>query len=352
LKSTRTAIKLADIYISREEWPKAKEYLGKAIRLQPEDFTNVEALAEVLRREGNPKEAAQIVEDYLTNYPRSKVAYRLKIEPLMRKDPEAAKRLLAEAVEKFPQEGLFLFNMGTLLQNEKKLKEAEEHFVKAAALAKDSAHVQGWTGRFFLKVREDEGKALEYYLSAYFIDPHFYDSEHAEQRIGKISAIVAQKKYEGFAKGGKKPEELLREQDPMVVGLALDEMGKKWERGYTKPVVETLGHDDEYVRAKALRALLANVDQSFDKELRILLQDTDLRKKGMAGYLAVKLWGKEGIKEVKAWLKEDVQLLRYDALSALLQYGGEEGRKIVGEHKGHEQHLWFKRWLDTVDKQK
>jgi hypothetical protein len=97
---------------------------------------------------------------------------------------------------------------------------------------------------------------------------------------------------------------------------------------------------------------LANVDQSFDKELRILLQDTDLRKKGMAGYLAVKLWGKEGIKEVKAWLKEDVQLLRYDALSALLQYGGEEGRKIVGEHKGHEQHLWFKRWLDTVDKQK
>ena len=45
-------------------------------------------------------------------------------------------------------DGGFLFNKAVLLQNENKLKEAEDHFVKAAALAKDSAHVQGWTARF------------------------------------------------------------------------------------------------------------------------------------------------------------------------------------------------------------
>jgi len=33
-------VKLADIYISREYWPKAKEFLAKAIKGQPEDFTN------------------------------------------------------------------------------------------------------------------------------------------------------------------------------------------------------------------------------------------------------------------------------------------------------------------------
>src|SRR5205823_4694562 len=110
--------------------------------------------------------------------------------------------------------------------------------------------------------------------------------------------------------------------------------------------------DDEYIRAKALRALMANVDRSFDPELKTLLQDRDLRKKGMAGYLAVKLWGKEGIMEVKTWLKSDTQLLRYDAISALLQFGGQEGREIVQEHRKYEQHPWFKKWMAAFEKEK
>src|SRR5262249_18495603 len=144
--------------------------------------------------------------------------------------------------------------------------------------------------------------------------------------------------------------EILRDDNPMVVGLALDAMGTKWDRGYTRSVLETLGHDDEYVRAKALRALLANVDRSFDKDLKALLQDSDPRKRGMAAYLAVKRWGKEGVAEVRPWLKSDVQLLRYDALSALLQHGGDEGRAIVREHAKDEKHPWFKMWLEAVEK--
>jgi tetratricopeptide (TPR) repeat protein len=349
--AAKIAIKLADIYISREDWPRAKEYLGKVITLEPEDFSNVEALAEVLRREGKPKEAAQAVADYLTKHPRSREAYHRKLAPLMRTDAQAAKKLLTKAVAAFPQDGRFLFNQGVLLQNEDRLKEAEEHFVKAAALAKDSAHIQGWTGRFFLKVRPDEGKALHYYLSAYFLDPHFYDSEHAEQRIWKLSTGAAQKRYQGLVTAGKRPAEILRDSNPLVVGMALDTMGKQWDRGYSQSVLAALGHDDEYVRAKALRALLAHVDRSFDKDLKGLLQDADLRKRGMAAYLAVNLWGEEGIKAVKPWLKAEVQLLRYDALSALLQHGGEEGRKLVRQHRRQEQHPWLKRWLAALDKQ-
>jgi Tfp pilus assembly protein PilF len=352
-KSPGIAVKLADIYISRDDWGRAKEYLTKAINLDPEDFTNVEALAEVLRRDKKPKEATKVVQDYLEKHPKSREAYRRKIDPLMKKDPAAATRLVTEALEKYPKEGPFLFNMGVLLQGDKKLKEAEEHFVKAAALAKDSAHIQGWTGRFFLKVREDEGKALDYYLSAYFLDPHFYDSEYAEQRIGKIALNLAQQKYATLKKRDpEKVSAILSDDHPMVVGLALDDMGKKWARDYAKPVAAMLSHDDEYVRAKALRALLANLDRSYDNDIKALLKDRDLRKKGMAGYLAVKLWDKEGLKEVEPWLKDDVQLLRYDAISALHQFGGAPGRALVTEHRKQEKHPWFKKWLETLDKEK
>lgn len=78
----------------------------------------------------------------------------------MKKDPAAAKKLLAEALDKFPKDGPLLFNMGVILQEEKKLKEAEDHFIRAAEAAKDSAHIQGWTGRFFLKVKEGDKRDI------------------------------------------------------------------------------------------------------------------------------------------------------------------------------------------------
>ena len=100
--------------------------------------------------------------------------------------------------------------MAVVLQDDKKIQEAEEHFVRAAALAKDSPHIQGWTGRFFLKVKLDGPKALEYYLNAYFLDPHFYDSEHAEDRIWKISLGAWQTRDSQSCRpqGDMKPEAL------------------------------------------------------------------------------------------------------------------------------------------------
>ena len=350
-QSAKLAVKVADIYISRDDWPKAKEYLRRAIERKPEDFTNVLALAEVLRREGKPREAEKVVQGFLDKYPDSREAYQRRVAPLIKKDPIAAKELLAEANRKFPQEGEFLFNLGVVLQQEGKLKEAEEHFVKAAELAKDSAHVQGWTGRFFLKVRDDKAKAVEYYLSAYFHDPHFYDGEYAEQRIGLLSIEAAGAKFAQIQKEGRRPEDSLRDKDPMLVGLAVDHLGKHWDPKHIKPLLDVLGHDDEFVRAKAQRALMDNVDRSFDPQLKALLKDPDLRKRGLAAYLAVKLWGKEGVEAVRPWLPEQAQLLRYDAVSALLRHGGETGRKIALDHLRHETHPWFKRMREAIEKQ-
>jgi uncharacterized protein HemY len=86
-------------FISRAHWPKAKEYLQQAVKLQPEEFTTVAALSEVFVREGKDEEAAQVIQTYLDKDPRSKEALGRKVEPLITKDPAAAKKLLAEALE-------------------------------------------------------------------------------------------------------------------------------------------------------------------------------------------------------------------------------------------------------------
>ncbi len=350
-QSAQWAVKLADIHISRAEWQKAREYLAEAIKLEPQNFTYVGVMSEVFLQEGKPQESAQVIQTYLVKYPESKEALSRRIDPLMNENPAEARKLLAEGLAKFPQESQFVFNMAVLLQNEQKLKEAEDHFVRAASLAKDSPHIQGWTARFFLKVKDDPAKALDYYLSAYFLDPHFYDSEHAERRVWTISLSIGQEKYEGLQGEKKSLEEIARDQDALIVGMAIDEMGKHWDPKFTKPVLEALGHVDEYVRGKALRALMANEGKSFDNDLKALLTGNDPWKRGMAAYFAVKRWGKEGITAVKPWLNEDAQLLRYDALSALLQYGGEDGRKIVREHAGHEKNPLLKTWIEAVTKE-
>jgi hypothetical protein len=64
---------------------------------------------------------------------------------------------------------------------------------------------------------------------------------------------------------------------------------------------------------------------SHSLSLRSLLADPDLRRRGLAGYIAVKHWGQEGIKAVKPWLTEEAQMARFDAISALLEFGGGRG---------------------------
>jgi len=347
-RSAPTLVKLADIHISRSDWAKAREYLGQAIKLEPNDFTNVAALAEVNSRDGKEDEANRVGQTFLKEHPESKESFSQKLAPLMTNDRPAAKALLALAIKKFPEEGSFLFDMAVVLQDEKKIPEAEDHFVRAAALAKDTPHIQAWTGRFFLKVKADEPKALEYYLSAYFLDPHFYDTEHSEGRIWSISLGLATKRYEVLKAAGKEPEELLRDANPIVVGQAIDDFKKRGDAKYIRPLIEALGHDDDYVRAKALEQLMAYAGNSLEGELNALLHDRDPRKRGMAAFLAVQHRGKQGIADVKPWLADDAQLIRFDAVTALYQYGGEEGRKIVQDHASREKHPLFKQWLEAA----
>jgi tetratricopeptide (TPR) repeat protein len=61
------------------------------------------------------------------------------------------------------QQAATLFDKAAELQKQGKLAQAEETFIKAAALAPDSVHIQSWVGRFFFKVKADNRRALDYY---------------------------------------------------------------------------------------------------------------------------------------------------------------------------------------------
>jgi len=347
-----TIVKLADIYISREDWAHAKEYISKAIRLQPEDFKNIEALAEVLRREGKQEEADRVLQEYARSYPETLDGYRLRIAEVSEKEPDKAKPLLSEAIKKFPQEGGFVFDLGTIFQRQGQLQEAEDHFVKAAEMSPNSVYIQAWVGRFFYKVKNDDRRALDYYLNAYLLDPDAYETEFVESRIPKTNAVVAKANYEQQLKSGVPLTKILEDPNPDVVYSALEQMSAKWQPAYLKTLLDLMGHDDGGVRWYATQIIKEKVDRSFDETLRALLKDQDLRKRGLAAYIAVHLWRQESFGTMRDMLKEESQILRFDAVSALVLEGGEEGRKIVLEHLPRESHPKLKKLIEATIKEK
>ena len=239
-----------------------------------------------------------------------------------------------------------IFDKAAELQKQGKLKEAEEMFVKAAELAPGSVDIQSWVGRFFYKVKSDNERALKYYLNAYFLSPHAYETEFVESRIRKINWDAAAAKYNQLIKSGVQPVKILQESNPTIVLMALEQMTLQWKSVYLKPILQSMKHDDETVRWQATEAVMKNVNRSFDETLQTLLQDTDLRRRGLAAYIAVRLWKQESFSYLQVMLREEAQLLRFDAISALIQDGGEEGLKIILVHRQNEFDPTLKQMID------
>lgn len=243
--------------------------------------------------------------------------------------------------------GLALFNRGIQLQQAGSLKEAEEAFVKAAELSPTSVHIQSWVGRFLHKVRRKDQAALDYYLNAYLLNPHAYETEFVESRIRSINYEVASSRYRWLYQTGVPLTQILQDPNPTVVVAALDALSRAWSPESLEPVLKSLEHEDEYVRWQAMELISKNVDRAFDPKLRQLLKSDDLRVRGMAAYMAVRLWKQESFPVLRQMLLEPAQLLRFDAISALAMDGGAEGRRILFDYRGRERHPVL---LDLIDK--
>lgn len=347
-ESHDTLHSLADIYISREEYAKAKEYLAKVIALSPDHFEDVEALAEVYRREDKEADADKLLREWARLHPDTAEAYRIRAAQFSEKESDKSEALLTEAAGKFPREAAFPFALAGIRLRQNKLKEAEALYLHAAELAPDSSYVQTWVGRFFFKAAPDDRRALDHYLNAYLLDPHAYETEFVESRITTINERLAEASLQGQLKRVASLTKIAEDKDAFVVERAIEEMGKSWRPEYLKTLVELMANDDGGVRWQATELLKTKADASFDATLASLLKDGDLRRRGLAAYVAVHRWKQRSFDLMRGMLREDAQLLRYDALSALVIEGGPEGRKVALEHAARETHPKLKQLLDKL----
>ena len=241
-----------------------------------------------------------------------------------------------------------LMNKAIELERAGDSKGAEDYFIKAAEQAAGSVEIQSWVGRYFFKTRGDNLRALPFYLNAYFLNPHAYETEFVESRIRTINYEEATLRYRQLAQKDVPLEEILKEHNPTVLVLALEQVTENWQPAYLKPVLSAMAHDDEQVRWLCTEALQKHVDQSFDQDLKVLLQHRDLRIRGLAAYVAAHLWKQRSLDLLRNMLNDEAQLLRFDAISSLARDGGNEGRKILIARRPRETNPELRKLIDQA----
>jgi Tfp pilus assembly protein PilF len=340
-------IHLADIYVSRADFISAEPLFKLVLEKDPENFTAVGALAEIYRRRNIPEKAKTILAEFERKYPNAAATYNMRIHRIMDTDAAAAKKLIDEALAKHPEEGQLWFYKAVLADREKKIQEAEGYFVKAAELAKNSVEVQGYTAAFFRVEKRDIDTALKYYLNTYFLDPHAHIDGFAEAKIWSLNYENSKARVQKLLTAGTKPEDLLEDSNPVIVSITLDHLSKKWDGKNRELFVRMMRHDDTGVRWMAMKTLDANEGATFDGRLKELLDDSNLRVRGLAAYMAVRRWKQGSFPEMRKMLAEDAQILRFDAVSALMMEGGPVGRTIVIEHRKKEPSEYLRKLIDS-----
>lgn len=337
-------MKLADVHLSRGEWKKAEREVRAAMAQVPDEYEYVAVLEEILRRDGREKDAVALTKQWVAAHPQTRSAVLSRIEELLEaKSPEAEKAIDAALVT-YPEDALLHFHRAGVLRD-KDQAAAAKAYLRAAELDPKSALIQGWTARFFLKQAKDPERALHYYLNAYFLDPHFNDGEYAEGRIRELAMDRATARI-----GQQDLVTLLRDPDPVVIGLSMDRVDTEWKDELIEPLIALLGHDDPTLRAVAMMVLSKHMRD--DARLAALLVHDDLRVRGMSAYIAAALRGEAIVPLMISWLEHPSQLIRYDAISVLAMHGGKPGRaalkKLRASGKVTEPRL--REMLDTVVK--
>jgi tetratricopeptide (TPR) repeat protein len=100
--SIETIDGLADIYISRDDWPNAKRYLLAAIQKKADDYRFTAGLAMVFQREGKPREADQLQEDYIRKFPNTAAGYGIRAWKLIEKSLSRPNLSSRKGSKRFP----------------------------------------------------------------------------------------------------------------------------------------------------------------------------------------------------------------------------------------------------------
>jgi tetratricopeptide (TPR) repeat protein len=333
---------LADVYVSRKEWAKAIPLLETAIKSHPEEFTQIAALARVYTEMGQQAKAESTIDSWIQGHPQTVDAYHVRIDELFEKKVDA-RALVDEALRKYPNDPTLHFDLGIVFERADDLAGTQREFDTAVRLGPSNVHIVGWVARFYFMRKIDLRHALELYLNAYFLDPEFYETEYAEDRIRKLAPEVALAIMKKAASNELSPPDLLPFQ-PAVEKVLLRAAEHNWNADFATGALKILGSQDEVNRATAMNLLITHRDPQTEKQILQLLNEPAICKRGMAGYVAVKWNPQYAIPIVKTWLNDPEELVRFDAISALLESGGSEGRKLVQDYSssGKEQNAYLR----------
>lgn len=240
------------------------------------------------------------------------------------------------------------FATASKLVTEQKYDEAEIYFQKANKLYDKSFFLNAWTGRFYYKTRSDSAKALPFYFKAYFLYPHAYETEYVEYRIRAIITPDAANAFKTDRDKGKQLSELARDENPLIVRLALEQMAKDWKPEFLPVLLETMSNDDSVVRWGAFVTLNKFAGPSLEKIIDEMLTDSDLRKRGLAAYAVAERKGEEKFQVLKKMLNDSAELVRFDAVSALVASGGLTGKQILREHQRVERQPRLKSLIEST----
>ena len=301
--------------------------------LQPDSHF---ALAKYYLEHGQPVQAFYILE-----YARH---YRFE-EPDFDK---AFIKFFGDPMPEPPDDAKVDFKIASDLVAQQKLDEAEALFRTAYSGYDRSFFINAWIGRFYYKAKTDPARALPFYFKSYFLYPHAYETEFVESRIRKITVEDAQTDFRSLRKDGKPLSELVRNPNPLIVSMALEEMASKWAPEYLSPVVYATTNDESSVRWQAFMMIQKLAGSERDKIVNEMLAGADLRKRGLAAYAVIERPGPEKFETLKKMLTEPSELLRFDAASALAMKGGETGKQILRQHQPTEKQLRLKELIVRV----
>lgn len=189
-KDDKAVTKLADVYISRKEWTKAIPLLESAVKLRPEEFAPSAALAQVYKEMKQDAKAHSTITAWTEAHPQALETYQTRINDLLAKEGSDARPLVDEALAKYPNDPTLHFDVGIVLERTNDLAGTQREFDTAVRLGPKIPHIVGWVARFYFMRKIDLQHALDLYLSAYFLDPEFYETEYAEARIRKLAPQV------------------------------------------------------------------------------------------------------------------------------------------------------------------
>ncbi len=280
---------------------------------------------------------------------------RQKEETLLQKFPDNVE-LKVWLAGRYAKEGQ-LIKAETLFE---KLARNAEHNHKATGdhKAAGAAIVFIQTASFYENMKHDVDLALKNYSLAYFKDPECKTTVTVAQKIVELAsrqAIALFESARGFviAEQTKPAKHALSSLNPKLQILSLEWFADQDPKSNKEIFLKNLRNRDTTTRWRACEILIEEHLLS-ESEVDTLAQSEHPFEKGLSLYIATTTKHPKANVYLKQAIQSEVQLLRFDAISALIQSADElksplfsETTTLIQEHLKSEKNPWLRTLIQS-----